>query len=129
MHWAAANGEKPHEVTLGNSAAVWPAGTRVLEVAFGRNSKVHALRVPLPPRPAGAVGKAAPDSVRLRFDRTGVAANLAANTAGDGLACQPLRPAQDASASAAKRAAAKEGGDAEGGEGSAGAPDQKRQKV
>lgn len=61
----------------GAAAGGTEAGYEVLEIAFGRNEKLHALRVLLPPRPApitapspsgpaGAVS-GAPDSYRLIF--------------------------------------------------------------
>ena len=54
----------------------------VLHVAFGRNDKVHALRVPLPPAPpAPPQGGAGGDSYRLVFS-SGCGAALEAHTGG-----------------------------------------------
>lgn len=67
------------------SADVANDGMHLLEVAFGRNDKVHALRVLLPPRPpAVSAATSAADSFRLLFEGDG-SAELGPNT--NGLKC------------------------------------------
>lgn len=56
--------------------SVGPLAT--LHVSFGRHSKEHALRVPLPPRPTG--GGDATDAYLLRFDGDAPVAEVMPNT-------------------------------------------------
>ena len=82
----AASGGAADAANAGGSQA-----SSLLEVAFGRNDKVHAIRVPLPPPPAVAAGGGGADSYRLIFEAEAGAA-LGPNAGG--LKCDRSGPAE-----------------------------------